>query len=63
MIHRYIPKAKRKARSRRMLAAKEEKRLARGIDADTARWRALHPVPVAERSCPIFTYDSAIHHT
>lgn len=46
MIRRYIPTPKRKAVSRRMLAAKASKRLALGIDADTARWRALHPIPV-----------------
>lgn len=45
MIHRYIPRAKRKAVSRRMLAAKAAKRIERGIDADTARYRALHPLP------------------
>jgi len=45
MIHRYIPKSKRKAVSLRMLAAKKAKRIALGVDAETMRWRALHPIP------------------
>lgn len=45
MIRRYIPKSKRKAASARLLAAKAAKRLVRSIDADTARWRAQHPIP------------------
>lgn len=41
MIHRYIPKAKRKARSRLMHTAKQAKRELLGVDADTLRWRAM----------------------
>lgn len=46
MIHRYIPKAKRKTVSARMLAAKKAKRLRLGVDAETLRYRALHPLPI-----------------
>jgi len=45
MIAKYIPKAKRKAVSKRMLAAKQAKRERLGVDAETLRWRALHPIP------------------
>lgn len=48
MIYRYIPKSKRKARSDIMLAAKKAKRLALGVDAETLRWRALHPISAAQ---------------
>lgn len=41
MIARYIAKEKRKARSRLMLRAKQEKRDALGVDAETLRWRAM----------------------
>lgn len=45
MIRWYIKRKNRKAASRRMLRAKQAKREALGIDAETARWRALHPIP------------------
>ena len=47
MIYRYIPRAKRREVSRRLLAAKQAKRECAGVDADTMRWRALHPIPKA----------------
>lgn len=46
MIARFVPRAKRKAVSKRLLAAKQAKRERLGVDAETLRWRALHPLPV-----------------
>ena len=45
MIRKYIHSQKRKAVSARLRRAKQAKRDRLGIDAETARWRTLHPVP------------------
>lgn len=45
MIRKFIPREKRKAVSAKLHRAKQAKRERLGIDAETARWRALHPVP------------------
>lgn len=45
MIRKYIHSQKRKAVSARLHRAKQAKRDRLGIDAETARWRTLHPVP------------------
>lgn len=49
MIKRHIPKAKRKAASARMLAAKQAKRERLGVDAETLRWRAMRDARDAAR--------------
>lgn len=49
MIRKYIPKAKRKAHSRKMLAAKQAKRERLGVDAETLRWRAMRDASDAVR--------------
>ena len=45
MIRKHVPPEKRKAVSAKMHRAKQAKRERLGIDAETVRWRALHPCP------------------
>lgn len=52
MIARYIPREKRKARSLLMLRARQAKREALGIDAETARWRAMRDARDAAKKAP-----------
>lgn len=44
MIAKYIPREKRKARSLLMLRARQAKREALAVDAETLRWRAMRDV-------------------
>lgn len=44
MLPKHTPLAARKELSRKLHAAKAKKRLALGVDAETLRWRAMHPI-------------------
>lgn len=44
MLPKHTPLAARKELSRKLHAAKAAKRLALGVDAETLRWRATHPI-------------------
>jgi len=52
VIARYILREKRKARSLLMLRARQAKRDALGIDAETARWRAMRDARDAVKKSP-----------
>lgn len=47
MIAKYIPRNKRKAHSAMMLRAKQRRREALGVDAETLRWRAMRDASFA----------------